>query len=351
MPVDEFRARAERLRTAMAERDLDALLLYGANLNGCGHPTWLSNYIVKLPFAALVLLPRDGDPALMFQGATRGRSAAQATTWIEDVRPCWNIGETCLAALEDRHLTGARLGLAGLPRLMPHADWRTLAAGLAGAALVDAEDLVVRCRAIKSDREVAQIRRASAIVAAALESVLHSGSFAGESELAAHIMRTARIRGAEDIRLLIFKSGDADAAFRPVEDAALTEGETIAVLLSASRERYWSEAIRTVRVGGDRFEPTESQAADRFAALVDGLRPGTSIPEWSSATLARMTNLEAAAVRTYGLGHGIGIEPEEWPALSDTEETAIAPGMCFTVRTVIESDGGLIWQGDTLVVP
>src|SRR5262245_61196576 len=126
MPIEEFRGRADRLRAAMAERGLDALLLYGNDLNGCGHPTYLANYIVKLPFAALVVLPRAGDAALMFQGATRGRSAAQATTWIEDVRPCWNMAETCVAVLNERGLTTARIGLAAMPRLVPHDDWRTL---------------------------------------------------------------------------------------------------------------------------------------------------------------------------------------------------------------------------------
>ena len=108
MPIDEYLDRARRLRAAMGGRRLDALLLYGSGLNGCGHPTYLSNYIVKLPFSALVVLPREGDPALIFEGATRGRSAAQATTWIEDVRPCWNIAATCLAVLAERSLTTAR---------------------------------------------------------------------------------------------------------------------------------------------------------------------------------------------------------------------------------------------------
>ena len=127
MPIEEFQDRARRLREAMGHRGLDAMLLYGAGLNGCGHPTYLSNYIVKLPFSALVVLPREGEPALMFEGATRGRAAAQATTWIEDVRPCWNMAETCLAVLEERKLTTATIGLAAMPRLVPHAAWATLA--------------------------------------------------------------------------------------------------------------------------------------------------------------------------------------------------------------------------------
>src|SRR5262245_32311033 len=153
MPVEEFKARAARLREGMTRRGLDALLLFGSGLDGCGHPTYISNYIVKLPFTALVVLPCDGEPALMFEGATRGRSAAQATTWIDDVRPCWNLAETCLAVLRERRLLDAALGLAAMPRLVPHAQWASLVSGLPHARLIDAEDLVWECRAIKSARE------------------------------------------------------------------------------------------------------------------------------------------------------------------------------------------------------
>src|SRR5262245_25067394 len=142
MPLEEFAERAARLRAGMASRGLDVLLLFGSGLDGCGHPTYISNYIVKLPFTALVVLPRDGEPALMFEGATRGRSAAQATTWIDDVRPCWNMADTCLAVLKERNLLEATVGLAAMPRLVPHVEWTTLASGLSRARLVDAEDLV-----------------------------------------------------------------------------------------------------------------------------------------------------------------------------------------------------------------
>ena len=61
MPVEELRGRADRLRAAMGRTGLDVMLLYGSGLNECGHPTYLSNYIVKLPFSALVVLPREGE--------------------------------------------------------------------------------------------------------------------------------------------------------------------------------------------------------------------------------------------------------------------------------------------------
>src|SRR5262245_14056460 len=164
MPVEEFHGRVARLRALMEPLDLDALLLYGRGLNHCGHPTYVSNYIVKLPFAALVTLPREGELALMFEGAARGRSAAGATTWIEDVRPSWNLAGECLQILKERDLLRGRIGLAGLPRLMPFADWRLLTGGLEGATLVDVERHVDALRAIKSARELAQVAHATRLV-------------------------------------------------------------------------------------------------------------------------------------------------------------------------------------------
>jgi Xaa-Pro dipeptidase len=351
MPLDEFRGRADRLRGAMEKRNLDALLLYGSNLNGCGHPTWLANYIVKLPFAALVVLPRVGDAALLFQGATRGRSAAAATTWIEDVRPCWNMADECLAVLAQRGLTRARIGLAGLPRLMPHLDWETLTAALTGATLVDAEDLVNRQRAIKSDREMAQIQRASAIVRHGMESIAQIAPSRGEWLLVADVMRDARLQGAEDIRVLIARPREAGWAFRPVDDGPCGEGDHIAVLLAASWERYWSESIRTFQVVGRRLEPLWSAKDDaRLPALTEALKPGATTGAWARAALAAMTPAAAAAIAPYGLGAGIGITPEEWPPLSAGDETPLQGRMCFAVRVAVESADGPVLHGETITV-
>lgn len=352
MPVDELRERAQRLRAAMGRDGLDALLLYGSGLNECGHPTYLSNYVVKLPFTALVVLPRDGEPALMFQGATRGRAAAKATTWIEDVRPCWNMAETCLAVLAERGLTTAAIGLAGMPRLVPFADWQTLAAGLHGATLVDAEALVNRQRAIKSSREIAQVQRASRIVQHAVDAVSQVAvPMLTEASLAAHVIREARRQGAEDLRLLIGRPREIDWAFRPPEETTIREGETVFLDLSASWERYWSEVTRTLRVGSDRIDPVWNADLDaRFGQLVAAASPGVLVASYVGAAMSAMTPSEASALEPYGLGHGIGITPEEVPVLSAENHAPIERGMCLVLRAAFMGRHGLILHSDTVVV-
>ena len=347
MPIEEYLDRANRLRALMDRDGLDAMLLYGNGLNRCGHPTYISNYIVKLPFSALVVLPRDGEPALMFEGATRGRSAAQATTWIEDVRPCWAMAETCLDVLADRGLMAATIGLAGMPRLVPHADWTTLAAGLGQARIVDAEDLIDRQRAVKSVREISQVRRASQIVHRSFEALPASK----ESSLAAHVIREARGQGAEDIRLMVARPEPDGWALRPPEDAEIREGETVALVLSASWERYWSEATRTFVARGDRLEPVWDDEADaRFRSLIAGVRPGVAVADWVASALALSTPAERRAIGPHMLGHGIGVTPEEEPALSAGSRAVIASGMCFVVRAALSTVRGVALHGDTIVV-
>jgi Xaa-Pro aminopeptidase len=352
MPVEELRDRAERLRVAMGRAGLDAMLLYGTGLNGCGHPTYLSNYIVKLPFSALVVLPRQGEPALMFEGATRGRSAAQATTWIEDVRPCWNMAETCLAVLGERGLMTSTIGLAGLPRLVPHAVWATLLARLDGATLVEAEDLVDRQRAIKSSREIALVQRATQIVNQALGTLpAIRQATVNEARIGAFVMRAARMAGAEDIRLQVARAQDPEWAFRPAEDATIDEGETLCIQLSASWERYWSEAIRTCVVRAGRLDPVwDHDLAGRFGRLVAGARPGVTVAAWVRVARAVMSPSEIRSIDPYGLGHGVGVTPEEPPLLVADSLATLESGMCLAVRAALTSERGLVLHGDTIVV-
>src|SRR5262245_21125502 len=350
MPVEEFTARADRLRAGMTGRGLDALLLFGSGLDGCGHPTYVSNYIVKLPFTALVVLPRDGEPALMFEGATRGRSAAQATTWLEDVRPCWHMAETCLAVLQERGLSDGTIGLAAMPRLVPHAEWATLASGLPDAALVDAEDLVWECRAIKSARETRQVRRAAEIVNRTLDGLV-SWPTRTELTLAAQLFREARLRGAEDIRLMVARLDNDDWTFRPPEHVAMEDGLRLAVTFAASWERYWSEATRTFIVRADRLEPIVDRTVEaRFAAAVARARSGATIADCLDAVLSEAAPRERTALERCSLGHGIGITPHEDPSFAIDGRTTIVPGMCLVLNAAAASNDGVALHGDTVVV-
>ena len=85
MPRVEFQRRVERIREKMAREGLDVLLLYG-DVHDYGYPCYVSNFLVRLPAGALVVLPRTGEPVLFFVGSSRELKLGQRVTWIEDIR-------------------------------------------------------------------------------------------------------------------------------------------------------------------------------------------------------------------------------------------------------------------------
>lgn len=352
LPVEEFKARAERLQTEMDRAGIGVLLLYGKAHDNCGYPVYLSYHVLKSPRASLVVLPRDGAPVLIIQDASRGLAAVQATTWIEDIRPCGNVGETCASVLAEKTLLSATVGLAGVRRLMPYGQCQTLLAALDHAKLVDAEPFVEALRSIKSSREIAQVRRASQIVRRVLENVAakHSGPV-NESMLAADLMRDARIQGAEDVRVLIATPLESGWTFRPVQDAAIGNGEKIVLHIAACWERYWAESARTYAATSRGLECVSSAAQDAaFGRLAAAVNPGRTAAEYVRTAAAEMGPSHAALIEEYGFGSGIGITPKEPPILAPDNQTMIERGMCLAIRAALpDNRGGFIVRADTVV--
>jgi len=151
--------------------------------------------------------------------------------------------------------------------------------------------------------------------------------------------------------MMIARPLDDGWTFRPPEDLAVREGETLSVTLSVSWERYWSEATRTIVARGDRFELAWDDEADaRFRAIVGGARAGVAVGDWVASVQAAMTPAERRALASIGAGHGIGVTPEEAPALSSDSRIAIASGMCLVVRAALSTGLGLALRSDTIVV-
>ena len=53
----------------------------------------------------------------------------------------------------------------------------------------------------------------------------------------------------------------------------------------------------------------------------------------------------------YGLGHGIGLSPEESPLFRDDDPTLLEEGMCLALRLAVrEGELGPVMTGDTLLL-
>ena len=350
LPVEEFEARIGRLRAVMSESGAAAALLYGRGPDSHGHVTFFSHYTPKLPLAALLVVPIAGEPSLLFQGASRGLPAVRATTWVGDVRACRDVASAVVALLQERHVVEGTVALAGVRELMPHGEALLVADALRGARVVQIGAEIDRLRAVKSDREIEQVRAASRLAADVLDRIATLAVGRTGRVVEADLVRAARWGGAEDVRVMIARLDSGVVRFRPPCFAPVDDGR-VAVHLAVARERYWGAVTRTFEVRSTGFVDVSSGAVRVRESLFARLRSGHTVAAFAREARAALSADGVEALDGHGLGHGIGVTSMEPPILTVEDETPVRAGMCFVVGAAdVTADGALSVRGDTVVV-
>jgi Xaa-Pro aminopeptidase len=118
---EEFERRYRLTREKMDRRDLDALVVPGGKYHWShgGAMLWLSGHWNWHSMVEYVVVPREGDPALVYSfGGTHAEATRQAV-YPDDVRPSRGgaFGEVICEVLEDRDCADGTVGVTT-------ADWR-----------------------------------------------------------------------------------------------------------------------------------------------------------------------------------------------------------------------------------
>ncbi len=148
--MEELARRHENVRAAARRAGLDAVVVAGSEYTGFeGAVTYLSGFTIVHRYA-YVVVPVDGEPAIVFPAEAR-YVGEHAQNRIDEQVFAPHPGEW----LADR-LRGRRVGVYGLDYVMTVRDYRALAAGAADVVPFDEEfDLA---RAVKSDAELESVR-------------------------------------------------------------------------------------------------------------------------------------------------------------------------------------------------
>ncbi|OGP67073.1 MAG: hypothetical protein A2169_08125 [Deltaproteobacteria bacterium RBG_13_47_9] len=351
MPEDEFNRRLKKVRREMKKEGIDLLFLYGNGFNEYGNYCYLSNYMIRLPRGALVVVPQKGELTLIFEGASRGVPSVRKTTWIEEIRPCGEISKECVKYLEEKKLTPSTLGFVGLKQLMPNDQWQFLLESLPQYNIIDSNPLLKEMRMIKSQRETDQIRRSSRILVHAFDFIAQAAfSECNERELEARLRREARLEGAEDFRMLIAKPREERWAFRLPEETEIFPEETVILYLAVQLERYWAEAVRTFMVKEKSFVSVKRENLETlYGKVIEGFRPGKTASQFHDEAIVQIRKEGAEYISGYGLGQGIGLSPREHPLIFNEDKTPLKEGMCLTLRLLLKEEGlGAMMIGNTL---
>lgn len=335
-----FADRLERVRAAMDEQGVDALLLsVGPDL------PWLTGYeAMPLERLTMLVVPRDGEATLVVPALeaprVRERPELFALRAFDEVTDpvalvAGLVGPVRSVAVGDR--TWARF-VVDLQHALPDASWSR------------ASTVTGPLRAVKDGTEVEALRRAGA-AADRVATQLRSGDVAlvgrTEAEISADLGRRLLDEGHGRVNFAIVATGP-NAASPHHEPGATRVGPGDVVLcdfggtlLDADGVGYCSDITRCVAVGEPPAEVAEAygvlQAAQR--AAVSGATVGTSCERVDA--LAR----DAIAEAGYGdrfvhrTGHGIGVEEHEDPYIVAGNGTELVAGHAFSVEPGIYTPG------------
>ncbi|MFL6130510.1 MAG: M24 family metallopeptidase [Mycobacteriales bacterium] len=233
-----------------------------------------------------------------------------------------------------------------------------LARRAAGAELVSIEQAVEALRAVKDDDEIALLREACAIADRALAELLAAGGLRpGRTEREVGRDLDARMLelGADARSFETIVAAGPDSAVphhRPV-DRVLERGDLVKLDFGATRGGYHSDMTRTLVLG----EPADWQrevydlvrAAQRAGR--EALAAGADVRAVDAAARAVVTAGGHGEAFPHGLGHGVGLEIHEAPALSPAGAGTLVDRMAVTVEPGVYLPGrGGVRIEDTLVV-
>ena len=303
---------------------------------------------------AALLLHADGDAASRF--CTDGRYRAQAAAEVPDLETVIDRG-SALALAREAHGWGVRaLGFeSGHVTVDGHA---ALDAAADGVVLHRAPGLVQQLRQVKDDAEIGSLRAACAAADSALADLVAAGGLAPgrtEREVALDLENRMRGHGADAVSFETIVAAGAHSAVphhRPT-DAVLRRGDLVKLDFGALVGGYHSDMTRTVVLGpaaGWQREIYALVAAAQRAGCA-ALAPGADVVAVDAAARTVVGDAGRGEEFPHGLGHGVGLEIHEAPALAKTGVGTLAAGMAVTVEPGVYLDGrGGVRIEDTLVV-
>jgi Xaa-Pro aminopeptidase len=326
-------ARLQRVRAAMVEAGVDALLLsLGADL------PWLSGYeAMALERLTMLVLPADGDATLVVPQLEAPRVAHdpalfQLRPWAETEDPfsivAGLVGSRRRLAVSDRAWAGA---LLRLQTDLPRAEWRASSA------------VTGPIRAVKDAAEIACLRAASEAadrVAAQLQAGEITLIGRTEAAVSADISRRLRAEGHHRVNFAIVGSGPNSASpHHEPGERVIGAGEMVVcdfggTLSLDGGPGYCSDITRTVVTG----EPT-SEMAGLYAVLqsaqAEAVRAARAGVRCEVVDRAARVPIREAGLGEYFIhrtGHGIGLEEHEDPYVVEGNATPLAPGHAFSVE-------------------
>lgn len=337
----EIERRYANVRAALERDGLDAALVCGSEYSGFeGAVTYLSGFQIVHRYA-YVVLPREGEPAIVFPSEAR-YVGEHGTSWIEEQVFADRPGEW----LADR-LRGRRVGVYGLDYVMAVRDHEALEDH---AELVNWEVAFDHARAVKSEEELESVRESVRINTDGFHAFLEAyapGRSAAEALAPAEELFIERGCGRLTMNMVL-----VGAEFAIARAETILGEFCIPSLEVAGPGGHWVEVSRAIGTPNAEVQRMNEAYEEYFEAAQTALRPGATAHDAHRAVSKGFTE------RGYRLGHvtghSIGMTMIEFPKIGEGVESELRENMVFSMHPHVIAENGddcLYMQETWLVGP
>lgn len=356
---EEYRQRIERIRSVMADKGLDLLVI--SDPSNMHYVTGYDGWSFYTHQAALLAM--EGDPVWWGRGIDALGAKRTVTMDDENIvgyedsyvqNPEKHPMETLAALLRERGWDKGRIGVELDNYYYSAAAHQSLTSNLPEAQFVDTTGLVNWQRAIKSEKEIEYMRRAARIVEAMHKAIVEKAEPGmPKNELVAEIYRTG-VLGADghwgDYTAIVpmAPSGmDATAPHLTWDDYPLQNNESTFFEIAGAHLRYHCPQSRTLFIGKppQKYLDAEKAVLEAVEAGLEQAKPGNRCEDIANAFNATLNRF--GFVKDNRCGYAIGVSyPPDWGERTMSfrrgDTSVLQPGMTFHFMPALWlDDGGL----------
>ena len=359
----EIERRHNKARELMAQQGIDALFITGEEnfqyFTGTSASIGL-HYSLTRP--SVFILPLEKDPIIV----TQMRDFIILSTYVKDIRSYFDVlrfpHDEVLEALREVGLKNKRIGaeLGREQRMgMPVGDYLALVEAMPDVEFVDAAQIILKLRMVKSEEELVYVKKAADVTGRARQKMFDSHIFPGmtERDVARTIRRLILEEGGDRTSFVHLQLGIPGSKNQFHYDRPLKKGTVLAVDAGAYVRMYTVDYPRMAVLGKatDEMKRLYSAVLKVNKTMADALRPGIKCSEIHAIGVKAIEEAGVEVDRPEKLkkgrmGHGQGILFTEPPSVTAGDHTVLEPGIVLSTEPGVKSGNiHFLWE-DTHVI-
>ena len=344
--AEEFEGRKASVLAKMADRKLDALLIFAQE-----SMYWLTGYdTTGYNLFQCLILRKDGSTDLLTRSADvrqakRTSNIDNIHIWADRVKKKASPAMQLRGLLDDLDLLGARIGIEYDAHGLTAKDGRTLDESLKSFANTeDASRVIPPLRAIKSGAEIAYIRKAAELTDLAFNTALPQiKAGVDESRIHATLQGTILEQGGDGPAHDFVVGSGEDALLCRYRNGrrTLDAQDQLTLEWAGAYRHYHAPAMRTIVIGKatERHRELYEIALAALTAVEEVMQPGNTIGDLYDTHARVMDERGANPHRLNACGYSVGacFAPSwmDWPLIYRGNENEICPNMTLFAHMIL----------------